>query len=109
MAFNWRGVGARTGPPSGEGGAVERDYAAALAFLAEQVDAPRWACGYSSGGATAIRAAAADPGVNRLVLVSPPASMIDAEALRSFEGPIFLAAGERDDLVQPGELEALVS
>jgi len=109
MAFNWRGVGASTGPPSGEGGAAERDYAAALAFLAEQIDAPRWACGYSFGGATAIRAAAADPGVNRLVLVSPPASMIDAEALRSFEGPIFLAAGERDDLVQPGELEALVS
>jgi len=109
MAFNWRGVGASTGRPSGEDGAAERDYAAALTFLAERIDAPRWACGYSYGGGTAIRAAAVDPGVDRLVLVSPPASMIDVEAFRRFEGPIFLAVGERDDLVQPGELEALVS
>ncbi len=109
LAFNWRGVGASTGRPSGEGGEAERDYAAALAFLADRIDAPRWACGYSFGGATAIRAAAADPGVDRLILVAPPASMIDAERMRRFEGRIFLAVGENDDLVQPGELEALVS
>ena len=109
VAFNWRGVGASTGPASGDGGDAERDYAAALAFLARRVDAPRWACGYSFGGATAVRAAAVDPGVERLVLVAPPKSMIDAEALGRFEGPIFLAVGENDDLVQPGELEALIS
>lgn len=108
LAFNWRGVGASGGIPSGEGMVADEDYAAALAFVAERVDAPRWACGYSFGGATAIRAVAADPGLERLILVSPPASMIDVSAFRRFEGSIFLAVGDRDDLVQPGELEALV-
>ena len=35
--------------------------------------------------------------------------MIDTQVFRRFEGPIFLAVGERDDLVQPAELEALVA
>lgn len=109
LAFNWRGVGASAGSPSGADAVADEDYAAALSFLAGRVDAPRWACGYSFGAATAIRAAAADPGIERLVVVAPPAAMIDAESFQRFEGPVFLAVGERDALVKPGALKALVA
>ena len=58
LRFNWRGVGASGGEPTGDLDAAAEDYAAGLAFLAESVDAPLVACGYSFGALAAARCSA---------------------------------------------------
>jgi hypothetical protein len=113
LRFNWRGVGASGGEPSGEAEAADADYAASLAFLAESVDAPLAACGYSFGAAAAARCATAGaspwrPRIKRLLLVAPPPSMLDAEALVRFPGKLLVIAGEHDAIAPADGLEALV-
>ena len=66
------------------------------------------ACGYSFGACSAVRSATASARVRRLLLVSPPPSLLDAEALRAFEGPVLVAVGGADDLAPPRMLSDLV-
>jgi alpha/beta superfamily hydrolase len=108
LRFNWRGVGASAGGRSGSPAAADEDYAAALAHQAETVAGDLVACGYSFGACSAVRTAAASGRVRRLLLVSPPPSLIDAEALRGFEGPLLVAVGEADDLAPARVLSELV-
>ncbi len=109
LRFDWRGVGGSAGTPTGDEASAVADYASALAFDARDGEGPVFACGYSFGAAMAIRAAIADPAVDALVLVAPPASMIDPGSLRQFRGRIFLAVGDADSLVDPAALKALFS
>ena len=109
LRFNWRGAGASSGAPSGEVADAVADYGAALDFLEETVEGPILACGYSWGAATAIAVSRGRPRVRQLVLVAPPAAMLDAEALADFGGEIFLAVGDHDDLANPGALRELVA
>jgi alpha/beta superfamily hydrolase len=104
LRFNWRGVGASAGQPSGEAADALEDYSAALDFIEESAAAPIVACGYSFGAAAAV-AASDRPTVRRLVLVAPPPSFIDVERLKSFPGKVFLAAGDSDQFVDSSELE----
>jgi alpha/beta superfamily hydrolase len=108
LRFNWRGVGASAGGASGEPKAADEDYAAALAHLSETVTGDLVACGYSFGACSALRCAAVSARARRLLLVSPPPSLLDAEALRSFEGPVLVAVGENDDLAPSSQLSDLV-
>lgn len=107
LRFNWRGVGASDGEASGESEVADTDYAAAMAFVSRDVEVPLYACGYSFGAATALRAAAREAAVRYAAVVAPPAVMIDAERFQRFSGEIFMAVGDRDELVDPGRLEAL--
>jgi alpha/beta superfamily hydrolase len=112
LRFNWRGVGASGGEATGDAEAADADYAASLVFLAESVDAPLAACGYSFGAAAAARCVAtgqvrAAVRVKRLLLVAPPPSMLDVEALRRFRGRVLIIAGEHDTLAPPEPLEEL--
>jgi len=109
LRFDWRGVGRSTGSPTGDEAKALADYAAALAFDARDHEGPIFACGYSFGAAVAIRAAIAAPAIDALVLVAPPASMIDPGQLQRFRGRVFLAVGDADSLVDPGALKALFS
>jgi len=108
LRFEWRGVGASSGAPSGETRDADADYAAALAHLAETVAGPLLAAGYSFGAAAALRVAAAHPRVRRLVLVAPPAAMLDREALSAFRGSALLVTGEHDAYAPPSALESLL-
>lgn len=99
LRFNWRGVGGSAGAPSGDFADADADFAASLAFLRDTVDGPLLAVGYSFGAATALRAAGSIRGLRRLVLVAPPPSMIDAELLESFCGPVLMVAGDDDRFV----------
>ncbi len=109
VRFNWRGVGASSGSPSGETGDADADYAAALAYLGETVAGPLLACGYSFGACAAVRVATRSPRVRRLLLVSPPPSLLDAAALEQFRGSALLLTGERDELAPPDRLRELAS
>ena len=106
LRFNWRGVGASGGLPSGESGDADADYGAALDQIAETVGGPLAACGYSFGAAAAVRCAGADR-IERLVLVAPPPSLLDPAALAAFPGRTLILAGEADTIAPPAALESL--
>ncbi len=111
LRFDWRGVGASAGAASAEAADADADYAAALAEIAANVDAPLTACGYSFGAAAAVRAAgAASVGrrVRRLVLVAPPPLLTEAAALAGFGGAALVIVGERDSLAPPDAVERML-
>jgi len=109
LCFNWRGVGASGGEPSGEAADADQDYAAALRQLAETVPGPLAACGYSFGSAAALRVGGRYPRVRELLLVAPPPALLSAAALRAFPGRVLAIAGERDAVAPPAELEQLLA
>jgi alpha/beta superfamily hydrolase len=106
LRFNWRGIGASVGKPSGTPEDALEDYNAALDFLEESVAPPLVAAGYSFGAATAVVAAERTT-VRRLVLVAPPPSMLDRNRIESFHGKIFIAVGDSDNLASASELEEI--
>ena len=108
LRFNWRGVGASSGRPSGDAADADVDFKAGLAFLAETVPGPRAACGYSFGAVTALRAALSEPGIQRLVLAAPPTSLLPEAALAEFRGSVFVVAGDRDEWVDLDRLTSLL-
>ena len=109
LRFNWRGVGASGGAPSGEARDADADYGAALEHLEETVSGPLIGAGYSFGAATAVRVAAPHPRVRRLVLVAPPPALLDPGALDEFGGSVLILTGTHDQFAPPPELDALVS
>ena len=108
LRFNWRGVGASGGRPSGDAGDADADFRAALAQLAETVPGPLVACGYSFGAAAALRVGRDEKRVERLVLVAPPPALLPAEPFASLERPLLVLAAAEDRIAPPAELEALV-
>jgi hypothetical protein len=109
LRFNWRGVGASAGSPSGDPGDADADYGASLEQIGETVSGPLVACGYSFGAAAAVRCAARAPRVTRRVLVSPPPSMLDAAVFADFPGRTLVLVGEHDDLAPADRLEAMAA
>jgi len=109
LRFNWRGVGASAGVPSGEAGDADADLAAALQQMAETVSGSLVLCGYSFGAAAAARCAGREPRVRRLVLVAPPPSLLDREGLKGFPGRVLVLVGEHDALAPAAELDAFAA
>jgi alpha/beta superfamily hydrolase len=109
IRFNWRGVGASSGAPSGESADADADYGAALDYLEETVPGVVVAAGYSFGAATAVRSAVGHPRVRRLVLVAPPPALLDTDLLQGFGGSVLIVAGDDDRFAPLAELESLVA
>jgi alpha/beta superfamily hydrolase len=107
LRFDWRGVGASAGKPSGEISDALEDYNAALDFLEDSVTPRLVAAGYSFGAATAILAAQRST-VRKLALVAPPPVMLDTDRLANFKGKIFIAVGDHDALASASDLEEIV-
>jgi hypothetical protein len=105
LRFNWRGIGASAGEPSGSEAAADADYAAALAHLADTVPGALLACGYSFGSAAAVRASERSPRVRRLVLVAPPPGLIAPSRIAALRARSLVVAGDRDDFVPLRELQ----
>jgi alpha/beta superfamily hydrolase len=106
LRFNWRGVGASGGAPSGRASEADADTAAALDELAATVAGPLAVAGYSFGAAAALRVGARAARVTHLLLVAPPPSLLDLAALREFPGHTLLVAAEEDAIAPADELEA---
>jgi alpha/beta superfamily hydrolase len=106
LRFNWRGVGASTGVASGATDDADRDFGAALAYLAETVPGKLVAAGYSFGAVAATRAAALHPRIDRLILVAPPGRMLPAGAFETGR-PTLAVCGAQDTLAPAGEVAAL--
>lgn len=108
LRFNWRGIGGSAGLPSGEVHHADTDYSAALDFMEESVEGPVIACGYSWGAATAARLATRRRRVQTLVMVSPPTTMLDGDALKAFGHRVLIIVGDRDDYVPLDELKPMI-
>jgi alpha/beta superfamily hydrolase len=109
LRFNWRGVGASAGLPSGDAVDADSDYRAALAHVGETVGGPLVACGSSLGAAPAARGAVAEQRVERLVLVAPPPAMLPPDAFERLARPVLLLVGENDSLVGEAPLRELAA
>jgi alpha/beta superfamily hydrolase len=107
LRFDWRGVGASAGRPSGDAEDARADYAAALDQLAESVSGRLVAAGYSFGAAAAVRASAQTPRVRALVLVAPPPAMLDRKLLAARPLDVLILAGERDGIAPAAELDSI--
>ena len=105
LRFNYRGCGASAGTASGEAEDADEDYYAALAFMEESVEGAILACGYSWGALAASRVCLGEPRVRKLVLVAPPAAMLDHAALADWGHPMLVIAGDRDEHAPQAELE----
>ncbi len=106
LRFNWRGVGASAGEPSGDASDADQDYASALDHAAEGAAGVLLACGYSFGAAAAVRAAEQTPRVRKLVLVAPPPALIAPARIAALRARTLVLAGDRDDFVPLAALEA---
>jgi hypothetical protein len=109
LAFNWRGVGASGGRPSGEPVVAAADYAAVLAYVKASSGSPLpWvAAGYSFGAATALRVAASDPSVREVLVVAPPIAMLPSTL--QFAAPacrVTVVAATHDDFAPIEEVRA---
>ncbi len=120
LRFNYQGVGASQGkrkaPAPGQPGltieAVESEIGDALAAvgqLAASTAHRRIAlCGYSFGAAVALGLALARPELSPVVLVAPPTQLFDFSPLATYDGPLWIAAGAHDPLVDSARLAGLV-
>jgi uncharacterized protein len=109
LRFNWRGVGASAGTPSGDPQEAAEDYAAALAQLRDTAPGALVLCGYSFGAAAAV--AQLNPstaqGAQSLLLVAPPPELLDLGRLRAFRGEVLLITGQHDRIAPPASLQGI--
>ncbi len=106
LRFNWRGVGASSGAPSGEPDEADADYDASLAHMADTVEGPILACGYSFGAAAAVRAAQRSRRVDRLLLVAPPPALVAPDLLGASGRRTLVVVGAEDRLAPASDLSA---
>ncbi len=109
LKFNFRGVGRSSGSFSDGVGETE-DVVAAFTFLQECIgkDQRIVLAGYSFGAwvaSMAVTSRLLRP--SGLVLVAFPFSIYSSEHLASFDDPIYLVGGSRDDISPIGDLLAL--
>jgi alpha/beta superfamily hydrolase len=94
LAFNFRGVGASTGTPSGDAADALLDYLAAAGGAGDAHIA--WLSGYSFGACAAL-AAALELNVQRVLMVAPPLALLDSQLLPRFAGELRIAVGSEDE------------
>jgi uncharacterized protein len=108
LRFNWRGVGASAGRPSGEAADADADTRAALEFMQESVAGPILACGYSWGSLAVFRTCLSAPRVKRLVLVAPPPALLDRGRLEATKKSVLIVTGDADSYVPLDALREVV-
>jgi alpha/beta superfamily hydrolase len=108
LKFNFRGVG-QSGGRFGNGVGEKDDVQAAIAFGEgqPQIDRDRIGlCGYSFGSLVAFWVAAEDPRIRAVAGISP---FIQPETLlQDSPNPKLFVWGDRDEWIDPAELERLV-
>ncbi len=105
LRFNFRGAGRSAGRYDQGAGELE-DARAALAWLRGRVPGtPLRVAGFSFGAWIAARLAAAEPGIERLILVAPPVATADLGVLRDSTVPKLVLQGTADDVCRPEDLE----
>jgi uncharacterized protein len=108
LRFNFRGVGASVGSYD-EGEGETQDALAAIDWALQRwPGAALWAAGFSFGGAIAVRAAVARD-AQRLVTVAPAVHRFAVSGAELPRCPWLLVQGDRDELVDAGEIQRWVA
>lgn len=104
LRFNFRGVGTSEG--THDRGRGERDDTLALLDVLRRrhPGAPAWMAGFSFGSWVASRVTAAEPAVERLILVAPPVHTQTFEELRTCPVPKLVIQGTADEVCRPENL-----
>lgn len=106
LRFNFRGVGASAGAFDRGDGELE-DARAALRWMeTRHPGARRWLAGFSFGSWVAARLAAAEPSIERVILVAPPVATADFTVMRTSRVPKLVIQGTRDDICPLAAIEA---
>ncbi len=104
LRFNFRGAGSSEGHHDRGEGELS-DARAALRFLTERYPhARRWLAGFSFGAWIAARLAAAETGIERLILIAPPVRSSSFAVLDSLAVPKLVFQGTDDDICPPAAL-----
>jgi uncharacterized protein len=108
LRFNFRGVGGSSGV-YGELEGETRDLVAAFEFLkgACKPNAHLALAGYSFGAGIAARAVPLLADVSSILLVALPVAAYGTGGLISFTGPIYLVAGQYDDIAFARDIQTL--
>jgi alpha/beta superfamily hydrolase len=104
LRFNFRGVGRSEGVH--DRGRGERDDAlVALDWLRRRhPDARAWVAGFSFGAWVASRVAAAEPAIERLILIAPGVHTQTFEEMRTCPVPKLVVQGTADEVCKPENL-----
>ena len=110
LRFNFGGVGG-SGGTYGGGVAEVDDVRAAVAALAARLPAgaPITLVGYSFGAWVALRAAALDGGIERVIAVAPPLAFFEWDFLADVRPPVSIVVGDRDEYCPRAKLASLMS
>jgi alpha/beta superfamily hydrolase len=109
LRFNWRGVGASAGTPSGEPEDATADYRAALAFAEESSDSSILLAGYSWGALAASRVCGESARARKMVLVAPPVGMLEEAVLAAWGHPVLVLAGGEDEYAPIDDLRKKIA
>lgn len=108
LRFNWRGIEGSSGRATDDPAAAVEDYRAALGEVARRVAGDVVAGGYSWGAMSAARAAVGEARVAALVLVAPPAMMLEGAALAALDRDVLVVCGEHDRIAPPRRIAELL-
>ncbi len=108
LRFNFRGVGLSQGHFDHGDGELA-DAAAALDWLqAQHPDASQcWIVGFSFGAWISLKLLMDRPGIDRFVVVAPPAGLMDFSFLAACPAPGLMIQGTSDDIVPEPEVTRL--
>lgn len=107
LRFNFRGVGSSDGFHDDGRGEVA-DVAACAAWLRGLApEVPLVLVGYSFGSRCSILYALDDPGVAGVVAIGLPLRVLDLSAVATFDRPLAVVQGSRDEFGSPDEVRAL--
>lgn len=108
LRFDWCGVGGSSGLPTDAVEVGMQDLQAAVDYVAQTVDGPLLLAGYSFGAALALRQAPLHDRVRGVLMVAPPASLLEEIDLEAWEGPLLVVVGSRDPVAPPEDLFRLL-
>ena len=105
LRFNFRGVGKSAGRFDQGRGELE-DARAALDWTRSRfAGLPTWVAGFSFGAWVAAQLPASEPGLEGVVLVSPPVADLGFEVMRSSKIPKLVIQGTQDEVCPLAALE----
>ena len=100
LRFNFRGVGGSQGSFADGIGEMD-DVCAALGYLEESGIGRLELAGYSFGAWVNANLIARNPGIEAMLMVSPPVAFIDFEGIDRIDCLKLIVSGSRDDIAPP--------